>query len=618
MKKKLFLAFVIVAMLACVFAISVNAEEISTPSYDREYTIDGVSYPLWEQDSEGNYHPLIWYLNSENKMCSAWADGQTNANGTYVKIGCSGTQLSSMTAYEDSGASYESNISFILVNLNGVELTYNNTIYPIKYIRFSVFHTDNAAGSSSYYYKENNLLKAVFLPNTLSHIGWHDKKIVNGADSLFYSFSNCTALEYVEFHSSTVLDDNTLNKGAFTNCSSLKAISLPNSIKIFGNAALGGCTSLTAVYLPSSLTTLSGAGNPFVDCNNVYFVSEPFMMNSASDVPSKPDVYYFPQGLTSFGKAVLSANANKTVVISENVTSHSTSMFAGSGVETVVYLGDMTSFGLTKAQSAALNVLMPNTTTVPTVSATGSTNGSAVYLCKLNKSFIFDENIWKDETVHIEDPSKSFKTKEPNCVDNAKKSTTCFCGTYIGEVEVENSNYGGEHNLDETTLNIAYIDFTKTGYKTLICEKCYAEVITEEAAALFTCLGYSAPNYGNGGIAIGFTVNNKAIAEYEEATGKTLKYGVFAVLKDSLGENDIFGENGTVANGVINAEISRRDFAAFELKIIGFTDDQKDTKLAMGAYVAVTHGDATEYSYMQVGTPGEGEKYCFVSYNDIA
>ena len=37
----------------------------------------------------------------------------------------------------------------------------------------------------------------------------------------------------------------------------------------------------------------------------------------------------------------------------------------------------------------------------------------------------------------------------------------------------------------------------------------------------------------------------------------------------------------------------------------------------MGAYVAVTEGETTEYSILQSGTPNENEKYCFVSYNDI-
>ena len=37
----------------------------------------------------------------------------------------------------------------------------------------------------------------------------------------------------------------------------------------------------------------------------------------------------------------------------------------------------------------------------------------------------------------------------------------------------------------------------------------------------------------------------------------------------------------------------------------------------MGAYVAVTDGETTEYSYMQGDEPNENDKYSFVSYNDI-
>lgn len=173
-----------------------------------------------------------------------------------------------------------------------------------------------------------------------------------------------------------------------------------------------------------------------------------------------------------------------------------------------------------------------------------------------------------------------------------------------------------ENQVHEKNITIIYDDYTKFGIKTIRCRECNT-VCTMESPALFTCLGYSAPENGRGGIAIGYIVNNEAIKEYENATGKTIKYGVFAVAKEKLGNNDIFGSDGSVADNVINAEISNYEFVSFELKIIGFTDEYKDAKLALGAYVAVTEGETTEYSYMQSGTPNEGEKYCFVSYNDI-
>ncbi|MBO4982529.1 MAG: leucine-rich repeat domain-containing protein [Clostridia bacterium] len=173
------------------------------------------------------------------------------------------------------------------------------------------------------------------------------------------------------------------------------------------------------------------------------------------------------------------------------------------------------------------------------------------------------------------------------------------------------------YDKHDNKISVTYENgYMENGCKKTGCSRCMSYVELE-LDPLFTCLGYSAPENGNGGIAIGFTVNNEAIAEYEEVTGKTLKYGVFAVLQSRLGNNDVFAEGGTVADGVINAEITNYEFVAFELKIVGFTDNQKDTKLAMGAYVAVTDGETTEYSYMQGGEPDENEKYCFVSYNDI-
>ena len=182
-----------------------------------------------------------------------------------------------------------------------------------------------------------------------------------------------------------------------------------------------------------------------------------------------------------------------------------------------------------------------------------------------------------------------------------------------------NAFYGGEHKLSSTTeMNfVSYFDAI-----TFIanCENgCGKRIINDEMtiAPLFTCFGYSAPEDGRGGIAIGFAVNNEAVTKYEATTGSIINYGVFAVAKIKLGNNDIFGTDGTVANGVINIEISSQGYSAFELKIDGFTDANKDVKLAIGAYISVTNDETTEYSYLQPGTPDVNEKYCFISYNDI-
>ena len=165
-------------------------------------------------------------------------------------------------------------------------------------------------------------------------------------------------------------------------------------------------------------------------------------------------------------------------------------------------------------------------------------------------------------------------------------------------------------------LSFNYESYEKQGEKVINCKTC-GVVSTFSAPALFTCLGYSAPDDDSNGIAVGFTANKEAIKNFENATGKIINYGMFAVLKDRLGENPVFSDDGTVADGVKNADITSYGFSNFELKIIGFTDQHRDAKIVMGAYVATKIGEATEYTYIQGAPVNANEKYHYASYNDV-
>ena len=160
--------------------------------------------------------------------------------------------------------------------------------------------------------------------------------------------------------------------------------------------------------------------------------------------------------------------------------------------------------------------------------------------------------------------------------------------------------------------------YLSTGTYTVACTNDGCEHATkEEAPSLFICLGYSSPQYNDGGIVLGFTVNNEAVNEYKKITGKSLKYGVFAASQEKLKDGDIF-ENGIANENAICAEIKATEFSAFDIKVTGFADNQKDAMLALGAYVAVIKDGATEYSYMQDNTKGEKTgNYFFVCLNDI-
>ncbi|MBQ8546684.1 MAG: leucine-rich repeat domain-containing protein [Clostridia bacterium] len=450
------------------------------------------------------------------------------------------------------------------------------------------------------------------------------------------AFKNCTALKYVSFDENVAITH--LPDSVFNGCSSLLGICIPDTVKTIGNAAFISCYKLGPVHLSNSLETVandtrwpvfhpengnSTATTPFLV--HMYFVNDTF------DNPvgvEKPKVYYMPENLTQiWGHAFRGFhNVNDVIVFGEKFTKFEqnigfTSMeTTAENIKTFIFTADMESFYTYKGNNyLSFYFVNPNDIDADDIAVSSPAGGSGgnamLYICAggISKAVSSDEWV-TDRFSHFADVETSEIVKEADCVNNAIISAKCYCGALMGEAQSENTALGHNHTIE---FGIIYESYMEDGYYCLQCERCDDVIQGEKVDALFTCLGYSAPEDGRGGIAIVFTVNNVAIEAYEEATGKTLKYGVFAVLQSRLGDKDVFAQDGTVADGVINADITSYEFALFELKIVGFTDEYKDIKLAMGAYVAETDGETTEYSYLQSGTPNENEKYCFVSYNDI-
>ena len=197
--------------------------------------------------------------------------------------------------------------------------------------------------------------------------------------------------------------------------------------------------------------------------------------------------------------------------------------------------------------------------------------------------------------------------------------STCVAYTSI---VVENDYNKAWDNINDPVhdyceYTISYEDgYENSGKRIYKCTGC-GLTKEENTPALFESIGYSVPeDISRGGIVIGYMINYDAIAEYEKATGKAVSFGVYAIAQEKLGANDIFDENGNLAEGAISAEVTKNAYVSFEFKIVGFDDDTKDKLLAIGAYVALTKDKVTEYSYMQLGTPAEGAKYAFTSYTE--
>ena len=553
MKRKLLLVIAMVAVLACFFALAVSAEVHSNVDKTTKVILDSGT-EVALFDSEGN--ALIWYLDNSGNLQSIRADD--------IEDGDNGVRVVYFTETNRGQTA-----------LAKVNIYSGNTIVGQNknIVVFNIMDDDIAFDTDP---NQEGIQPMTLIMETFNKIN----KASNGTMLLEYvylrldttkiggrAFGDCTKLKYINIEELSELEslgatDGYNYGGTFRNCSSLFA----NSVLDLSKTKITTITEGDPLYGNFAQTPISGIKLP----STVTFIGN--------------HTFYACKNLT-------------TVWLNSNPEIEYNAFVEASSLKQIFYSGSSDNFNelLTKVSSSG---------NAPLWSVIGDNNSNLISYSaykelddKNIKCVVYDYNSCDYNGIHEE-------IAEVNaCVSVCHK-----CGaTIVAHV--------GNAELDES---IVYTDYLANGTKTLKCnnEGCTYNV-TEKTPSLFTCLGYSAPEDGRGGIAIGYTVNNVAIAEYEEVTSKTLKYGVFAVLQNRLGDNDVFAEDGTVAEGVINAEITNYEFVAFELKIVGFTDAQKDVKLAMGAYVAVTDGETTEYSYMQGGEPNENEKYCFVSYNDI-
>ena len=102
-----------------------------------------------------------------------------------------------------------------------------------------------------------------------------------------WAFSGCSGLTSVTIPNSVT----SIGECAFVNCSGLTSVTIPNSITLIGDEAFC-CSGLTSVTIPNSVTSI-GIG-AFSFCSSLTSVSIP---NSVTSIGSS--VFYYCSGLTS-------------------------------------------------------------------------------------------------------------------------------------------------------------------------------------------------------------------------------------------------------------------------------------------------------------------------------
>ena len=91
----------------------------------------------------------------------------------------------------------------------------------------------------SYAFSVCSGLTSVTIPNSVTSIGER-------------AFRNCTGLTSVTISNSV----KSIGESAFYGCSALTSVTIPNSVTSIGSYAFSGCTGLTSVTIPNSVTSI--------------------------------------------------------------------------------------------------------------------------------------------------------------------------------------------------------------------------------------------------------------------------------------------------------------------------------------------------------------------------
>ena len=132
--------------------------------------------------------------------------------------------------------------------------------------------TDFPESSMAPWYHLRDQILRVELPGGLTHVGslafygcsaLTAVSVPGSVDSIgSYAFANCTGMEILNLGSVK-----TVAEGAFSDCYSLAALSLPGTLKTIGTKAFYRCESITSVTVPSSVTSLGMSA--FGYCKNL-------------------------------------------------------------------------------------------------------------------------------------------------------------------------------------------------------------------------------------------------------------------------------------------------------------------------------------------------------------
>ena len=664
MRNKILFVALMVATLVCIFAMTVSAAEI--PEWTEITVVDGMKDKgTFGADgtggatsrvlmSDGITYPAYYICKDSGSLGISFTDLNAKTGKEYAAENVVRIEIPKGTVTVSDALKLVNGYSALLTVVIPEGVTTisqygfktpdvkQNPFSPI--ISITLPSTLTTIGPQAFY--GCNSLKELIIPEGVSAIP---------KEMAYYA----TSLDTVVFPSTIV----SIGEGAFRSAGLANGVVIPEGCTTIGKYAFKG-SGTPSVTVPSTLTNMDVdifRGCPeltdvtckstviydymFADCpalKNITLENTVEIKQRAFNVPSpdtlKIETLVLPDTVTTIGDYAFPRNTLKELVLPASLTQIGTNTFYDSkALERVVVLGTTIGKNMFSGCGALEELVLTEDFVTFGSGCINNVSQTSFITYYTGTDYERIKTLCSASTRFSQAKYYSYEDYENENYTHNKFMViydTNLCVAAFNGVHTEGQDDGDcttalictmckEHTFKEarehvSSQRVTYTSFLEQGEYYVGCtnEGC-THGTTQKLNALFECLGYSASENGTGGIAIGFAINKEAITVYKNATGNALKYGVFVVSKDRLGENDIFGTDGKAASGVVSAEI-KSDHSYFDLKVVGFKDENKNKPLAMGAYVAVADENGTKYSYLQDDTNSEHSgKYYFASYSDI-
>ena len=276
----------------------------------------------------------------------------------------------------------------------------------------------------------------------------------------------------------TTYNVTSIGERAFSQCSSLTSVTIPNSVTSIGNYAFDGCSSLTSITIPENVTSIGNYA--FSGCSSFTSIT-------------------IPENVTSIGNSAFYGCSSLTsITIPENVTSIGNYAFSRcSSLTSVTIPNSVESIGWRAFQSciSLISITIPNSvTTIGTYAFDGCSaltsmiveNGNTIYDSRENCNAII-------ETATNTLLSGCQNTIIPNSVTSIESSAFSRCSS-LTSIIIPNSVTSIVNNPFEGCYSLSSIVVESGNHTYDSRENCNAIIETKSNTLIAGCQNTVIPN----------------------------------------------------------------------------------------------------------------------------